>query len=188
MKTILFLCGGCPTQKRAEKLLWKWIANGKEGVFVVTGYPKKDAGELDSMVQYLLDNDVPKSQIIVDSSYETFSNVESLEKFLINNEIELNECEIFTSTGPWHWFRFKLIFLWEFLYGERFNFFDIEFLPSGEKEVWYAQIAIVPYILFTPKGWQRITRLLRKKEYELCKNSNNIRAIAQKYGVKLINE
>lgn len=189
MKKVFFLFGGSPGKNlRAKTLLEKWMKEGKEGIFVVTGYPNDKPGELESMVQFLLKNDIPADQIYIDSSYETFSNVESLEKFLINNEIEFNECEIFASTGPLHWLRFKLIFLWEFLYGKKFYFFDINFIPSGEREVWDAIIAIILYIIFTPKGWQMITRIIRNKEYELCKNSDNIRAIAEKYGVKLIDE
>lgn len=186
MKKIYFLFGGSPDNIRAKRLLEKWRQEGMEGVFIVTGYPNEKLGEVDSMVEYLLKNDVPASQIFIDSSYETFSNVESLKKYLINSKTDFDNCKIFASTGPLHWFRFKLVFIWEFRYGKHFNFFDIEFIPSQEREVWYAAIAILPYILFTPKGFQILTRFIRRKEYELCKNSGYISAIAKKYGVNLI--
>ena len=186
MKKIYFLFGGSPQNLRARKLLEKWGKEGKEGTFVVTGYPNKKPGEVDSMVKYLLDNNVSANQIVVDSSYETFSNVETLEKFLIKRGIELNECKIFASTGPLHWIRFKLIFLWEFLYGKGFNFFEITFLPSGEQEVWYATVSILPYLLFTPKGFQILARFLRKKEFLLCKEGKAIKEIALQNGVNLV--
>ena len=184
MKRIFFLVGGSPENLRAEKLLEKWRQKRMDGVFIVTGYPDSRNGEVDSMVKYLLDNGVPKSQVFIDSSYETFSNVESLEKFL-KSKIGFNECEIFASTGPLHWIRFKLIFLWEFLYG-RFNLFGIEFLPSGEKEVWYAAIAVLPYIILSPRGFQILTRFIRKKEYFLCKEGEAVKEIAKKYEVNLV--
>ncbi len=186
MKKIYFLFGGCPTQERARRLLERWRDNGKNGMFLVTGYPNQDVSEVESMVAFLISQGVPKEVILVDSSYETFSNVESLEKFLIKERVELDQCEIYASTGPLHWFRFKLIFLWEFLYGKHFNFFGITFLPSGEREVWYAVLAIVPYIVCTPKGFQLITRILRRKQYLLCKKGKAIKEIAQKYGVACI--
>ncbi|MBR7036749.1 YdcF family protein [bacterium] len=188
MKKVFYLFGGSPKNLRARKLLERWRQEGMEGVFIVTGYPNEKLGELESMIQYLLDNGVHTSKIFIDASYDTLSNVESLKKFLVKFNVKMNQCKIFASTGPLHWSRFNLIFAWELRYGDRFNFFDIEFIPSREREVWYAIIAILLYILLTPTGWQMITRILRKKEYELCKNSDNIRAIAQKYGVKLIDE
>ena len=185
-KKIYYLFGGCPSQKRAKRLVERWEKDGKKGYFIVTGYPNEDKGEVETMIQFLISKGVPKENIFIDASYETFSNVESLEKFLTKEGMELDQCEIYASTGPLHWFRFKLIFLWEFLYGEHFNFFGITFLPSGEKEVWYAVIVIMPYIVFTPKGWQIITRFIRRKQYKLCKEHKAIKEIAEKYGVNLI--
>ena len=182
MKKFYFLFGGCPSQKRAKRLVERWEEE-KTGIFIVTGYPNGDKGEVETMIQFLISNGVPKESIFVDDSYETFSNVESLEKFLI--KIGDVECEIYASTGPLHWCRFKLIFLWEFQYGH-FNHFGIKFIPSGEQEVWYALIAIIPYIVFTPKGWQIITRFIRRKQYKLCKTHKAIKEIAEKYGVNLI--
>ena len=186
MGKIFFLFGGSPENLRAKALLEKWRQEGMGGVFIVTGYPNDKAGELQSMVDYLLSNGVPENQIFIDSSYETFSNVESLEKYLINRKIELDECEIFASTGILHWIRFKLIFLWGFRYGKHFNFFEIKFIPSGEQEIWYAAISILPYILLTPKGFQIMTRFIRRKEYALCKNSDYLASIAEKFGVNLV--
>ena len=113
---------------------------------VVTGYPDSRDGEVESMLKYLIGNGVPESQIFVDPLYETFSNVESLEKYLINGGIELKECEISASTGSLHWFRFRLIFLWEFLYGKNhFDFSGIKISPfrrAGSVVCGYSNIAL----------------------------------------------
>ena len=183
MENIFFLFGGCPSQNRAKKLVEKWRENG--GTFLITGYPSEDAGEVDSMVDYIISKGVPKENIVIHDSYETLSNVESLEKFLTKRE-NLDQNEIYASTGPLHWVRFKLIFIWEFLHGRYFNFFGINFIPSQEREVWYARIAILPYLIFTPKGWQFVTKFIRKEQYKLCKDHVAIVKIAKKYGVTVL--
>ena len=181
---IYFLFGGCPSQLRALRLVEKWRKNKKEGIFVLTGYPSNDPGEVISMLEFLLKAGVPRNKIYIDGSYETLSNVESLEKFLKKNKLNSNQCEIYASTGLLHWLRFKIIFIWYVILGKE-NFIPINYLPSNEKEVWYAFVVLIPYIVFTPQGWQRITRYLRKKQYESCKN-REIEKIAKKYKVRTV--
>lgn len=184
---IYFTFGGSKENLRVENLLRQWEREGKKGIFVVTGYPNMDRGEVDSMVNYLLSAGVPRRSIVIIGSYETFSNVEALETYITNKELNLRDCKIWASTGLLHWCRFKLIFLWERLFNKKHpNFFKISFIPSGEKEVGYALIVILLYLFFTPKGWQFITRYIRAEQYKLCKNGIAIKEIAQKYGVEYI--
>ncbi len=177
MEEIFFLFGGSRENKRAEHLVDCWKANGGTGTFYVTGYPKDSAGEVESIVAYLIERGVPRKCIRIAGSYETLSNVESCIDVLRNHDC------IYASTSPLHWLRFRWIF---FLYYPELRG-KISFIPSGEEEQWlYAITLLVAYVIFTPKGWQKITQFLRKEEYELCKDPEVIAGIAQKFGVDLI--
>lgn len=174
---IYFLFGGSQENKRAERLVKHWKSNGKNGTFFITGYPDDEKGEVDSMVAYLISQEVSRKSIHITHSYETLSNVQSCVDVMKGHH------NIYASTGPLHWLRFRWIF---FLY-YRWIRKDITYLPSGEKEnLWYAVAMLVASVVFTPKGWQKITRFIRKEKYEMCQNRERISAIAKKWGVSLI--
>lgn len=176
--------GGCPENLRAKKLFEKWDAEGRDGTFLVTGYPKEDPGEVDSMFNFLISLGVPLENIVEVASYETFSNVEALEAYITNRGFELKDCRIWASTEIFHWIRFWIIFIWEWLFNKSHpNFFGIKFIPSGEKKARYALTAILCYVIFTPRGFQKITQRIRKNEYELCMNHDVILQMAKKHGV-----
>lgn len=184
MRKIYFLFGGCPENLRAKKLFEKWDAEGRDGTFLVTGYPKEDPGEVDSMFNFLISLGVPLENIVEVASYETFSNVEALEVYITNRGFELKDCRIWASTEIFHWIRFWIIFIWEWLFNKSHpNFFGIKFIPSGEKKARYALTAILCYVIFTPRGFQKITQRIRKNEYELCMNHDVISQMAKKHGV-----
>ena len=60
---IYLLIGGDHTNKWAEKLVKKWKYENKNGIFLVTGNPNKDHGELISMVELLIQNGVSRESI-----------------------------------------------------------------------------------------------------------------------------
>ena len=176
-ENIYFLFGGSRENKRAERLVKHWQSNGKNGIFLITGYPNSDDGEVESMIAYLISREVPRKSIKITASYETLSNVQSCVDVMKNHN------NIYASTGPLHWLRFRLVFSLYYRWIKK----NITYLPSGEKETWwYAVTMVIVYTIFTPKGWQKITQLIRKEKYEICQNSGRISAIAKEFEVTLI--
>ena len=173
---VYFLFGGSRENKRAERLVNHWESSGKNGNFLITGYPNDEDGEVESMVAYLINREVPKKSIRIAASYDTLSNVQTC------IDIMKNYNNIYASTGPLHWLRFRLIF--RLYYPEIRGV--ITYLPSGEKETWYSLIAFAVYFIFTPKGGQKITQSIRKEKYEIYQNCEIISAIAKKFDVSLI--
>lgn len=169
---IFLLVGGDPKNLRAGKLVKRWKQENKNGVFLVTGYPNKDPGELINMVEYLTQNGVPKESIWIAGSYDTLSNVANVERMF-------NDQPIFISTGEWHWKRFKLIF-------KDYPGINVTFLPSGEKEIWYCIPIFIIYRLLTPIIWQKICKIIRRKMYELSNDDSMIGLISRAYGVNTI--
>jgi len=175
-KIVYFLFGGSSDNIRASRLIEEWEHRSREGVFVVTGYPTDDEGELESMVSYLLAHGVPPVKIWIASSYETLSNVECVSSMLFQAS------QIFVSTSWWHWKRFCLIF--DKYYQGMVE--KILFLCSGEQEASYAKGAFWFYKLVGPKCLQQVAKLVRRKKYELCNDESIIQGIAKKFGVNLM--